>query len=121
MKEKDALGRRGEGIAAEHLANAGFRIVERNWRCPVGEIDIVARDGPELVVVEVKTRSSVAYGHPFEAITPAKLKRLHLLAAAYLAAHPELRSVRTRIDVLGVIAPSRGGAAPSVEHLREVQ
>ena len=120
MRQKDVLGRRGEGIAAEFLTAAGFRILERNWRCAVGEIDIVARDGPSLVVVEVKTRSSIEFGHPFEAITPAKLKRLHLLAAAYVAAHPEFRAVRTRIDVLGVIAPRRGRTPPSIEHLREV-
>ena len=73
MAAKDALGRRGEAIAARHLEAAGLVIVERNWRCTHGEIDIVARDGGDLVFVEVKTRSSVEYGHPLEAITPIKL------------------------------------------------
>ncbi|HOW01581.1 MAG TPA: YraN family protein, partial [Rhodoglobus sp.] len=57
MAAKDALGRRGEEIAARYLASRGLAIVERNWRCPQGEIDLIARDGGELVFVEVKTRS----------------------------------------------------------------
>ncbi|WP_291043929.1 YraN family protein [Herbiconiux sp.] len=120
MKAKDELGRRGEGIAVDYLTESGFDILARNWRCAVGEIDIVARDGPELVIIEVKTRSSVAYGHPFEAITPAKLKRLHLLAAAWAAEHPEFRAVRRRIDVVGIVSPS-WVASPHIEHLREVE
>ncbi|HQJ35005.1 MAG TPA: YraN family protein, partial [Rhodoglobus sp.] len=88
MAAKDALGRRGEEIAARYLASRGLAIVERNWRCPQGEIDLIARDGGELVFVEVKTRSSVAYGHPLESITPVKLARLRRLAAAWCDAHP---------------------------------
>jgi putative endonuclease len=118
MKAKDELGRRGESIAAEHLTRNGLRVVERNWRCPVGEIDIVASDGPTLVVVEVKTRTTDAYGHPFEAITPAKLRRLHLLAAAYLEQHPTGRRRPVRVDVVGVLWPSYG--EPSIQHLRGV-
>jgi len=118
MKAKDALGRRGEEIACAHLIEAGFRVVARNWRCPVGEIDIVAHDGPALVIVEVKTRTSDAYGHPFEAITPAKLKRLNLLGAAWVAAHDVSRRQAFRVDVLGILCPSSG--EPTVEHLRAV-
>jgi putative endonuclease len=119
MKAKDALGRRGESIAVDYLTTTGFDILERNWRCRVGEIDIVARDGPEVVVVEVKARTSVAYGHPFEAITAEKLTRLYLLGAAWAVAHPEYRRVRRRIDVVGVIG-SVHCDAPRIEHLRQV-
>ena len=117
MKAKDELGRRGEDRAAEHLAAAGFRVVARNWRCPVGEIDIVAYDGPVLVVVEVKTRTSDAYGHPLEAVSPAKLRRLHLLAAAWVA-ECEVRRRETRVDVVGILWPRFG--EPAVRHLRAV-
>jgi len=118
MKAKDELGRRGEEFAAEWLVKAGMRVVARNWRCPVGEIDIVAQDGQALVIVEVKTRTSDAFGHPFEAITPAKLKRLHLLASAWLAGHPGTRHPEVRIDVLGILWPEFG--EPSIQHLRGV-
>ena len=117
MAAKDALGRRGEAIAARHLARSGFTIVERNWRCVHGEIDIVARDGDDLVFAEVKTRSSVDYGHPLEAITPRKLARLKRLAGAWCLDHPEERG-RIRIDAVAVIAPRVGEIA--VEHLEGV-
>ncbi|TAJ47135.1 MAG: YraN family protein [Herbiconiux sp.] len=118
MKAKDALGRRGEEIACAHLIDAGFHVEARNWRCPVGEIDIVAREGPELVIVEVKTRSTDAFGHPFEAITPAKLRRLHLLGAAWVAAHEGGRRRPFRVDVVGILCASSG--EPTIEHLRAV-
>ncbi|MDO9397009.1 MAG: YraN family protein [Herbiconiux sp.] len=117
MKAKDELGHRGEDRAAAYLAESGFRVVARNWRCPVGEIDIVAHDGPVLVVVEVKTRTSDAYGHPFESITPAKLRRLHLLAAAWVAER-EPRRPEVRVDVIGIVWPRYG--EPSVQHLKAV-
>ena len=117
MAAKDTLGRRGEAIAARHLERAGLTIVERNWRCPQGEIDLVARDHGELVFVEVKTRSSVDYGHPLEAITPRKLARLRRLAGAWCLAHPDQRG-HVRIDAVAVIAPRSG--AIEVEHLAGV-
>ena len=80
MRAKDVLGRRGEDLAADFLQAHGMRIVERNWRCPEGEIDIVALDGDALVIAEVKTRKSLAFGHPFEAVGADKLARLHRLA-----------------------------------------
>jgi putative endonuclease len=117
MAAKDALGRRGEAIAARHLVSRGLQIVDRNWRCSQGEIDLVARDGSELVFVEVKTRSSVAFGHPLEAITAVKLARLRRLATAWCGAHPGVHD-RVRIDAIGVIAPL--GGAVEVEHLERV-
>ena len=117
MAAKDALGRRGEAIAARHLVRSGLTIVERNWRCVHGEIDLVARDRDELVFVEVKTRSSVAYGHPLEAITPRKLARLRRLAGAWCLAHPEEHG-QIRIDAVAVIAPRTGSI--EVEHLERV-
>jgi putative endonuclease len=117
MAAKDILGRLGETLAAEHLAGSGLTIIERNWRCSQGEIDIVARDGDELVFVEVKTRSSVAFGHPLESITAVKLARLRRLAAAWCAEHPGKHD-RVRVDAVAVIAPP--GRLPQIEHLKRV-
>ena len=117
MAAKDVLGRRGETIAERYLLAAGMSIVDKNWRCPQGEIDLVARDGDELVFVEVKTRSGVAFGHPLESITATKLARLRRLAAAWCEAHPGNHD-RIRIDAVAVIAPRLGDT--EVEHLARV-
>jgi putative endonuclease len=117
MAAKDELGRRGENLAAEHLIASGFEIVERNWRCSQGEIDIVATKDSELVFVEVKTRSSLAFGHPLEAITVTKLARLRRLAAAWCEAHPG-NHFAIRIDAIAILAPMRG--LVEIEHLRRV-
>jgi len=116
MAAKDLLGIRGEDLAASALLDAGMIVLDRNWRCSQGEIDIVATDGVETVFVEVKTRSGTAFGHPLEAITAKKLARLRRLAAAWCEAHPGHH--RIRIDAIAVIAPSTG--TPTIEHLRRV-
>lgn len=116
MAAKDTLGRRGEQLAADYLSARGYRIVARNWRCSQGEIDLVATLGRETVVVEVKTRSSLAFGHPFEAITVAKLARLRRLAAQWCEQSGARGSVR--IDAVAVVAPA--GRVPEIEHLRGV-
>ena len=117
MRAKDLLGRRGEELAAEYLEAQGMRIVDRNWRCPEGEIDIVALDGDALVIAEVKTRRSLAYGHPFEAVGVEKLARLHRLASAWCRDH-ELRMPLRRIDVVAILDDGVGN--PAVEHLKGV-
>jgi putative endonuclease len=117
MAAKDELGRRGEKLAADHLIASGFEIVERNWRCSQGEIDIVATKDSELVFVEVKTRSSLAFGHPLEAITVAKLARLRRLAAAWCEAPPGSHFA-IRIDAIAILAPMRG--LIEIEHIQRV-
>jgi putative endonuclease len=117
MKAKDVLGRHGEALAADFLALQGMRIIERNWRCSEGEIDIVAIDGDTLVVAEVKTRRSLNYGHPFEAVGMAKLARLHRLAASWCREH-EVRAQRRRVDVVAIVDDGIG--EPLLEHLRGV-
>jgi putative endonuclease len=117
MKAKNALGRQGEDVAASYLADQGFTVIERNWRCEQGEIDLVGVDGRDTVFVEVKTRSSTAFGHPFEAITDAKLARLRRLAGAWCEAHNPRPGI-IRLDVVSVLA--RPGALPLIEHLRGV-
>jgi putative endonuclease len=115
MRAKDAVGRYGENVAARHLEGRGWQVVDRNWRGQAGEVDVVALDGDELVVVEVKTRRGVGYGHPAEAVTPAKLRRLRRLAGEWLAAHPSAHFRSVRIDVIAIVLP-RAGAA-QLEHL----
>lgn len=117
MADKDVLGRAGEDRAARHLEHLGWQVIERNWRCPNGELDIVARDGAALVAVEVKTRRGLGYGHPFEAITARKLARVRLLLRAWLAAHPEAAGARTlRVDAIALVGPDPASAP--LEHLR---
>lgn len=117
MLVKDAVGAYGERVAAAHLVAAGMVVLERNWRCPAGEIDIVARDGDVLVFCEVKTRTSVAFGSPLEAVTPRKAARLRRLAAAWMRERA-LHVPEVRIDLVGVLRPRRGPA--QVEHVRGV-
>lgn len=117
MKPKDLLGRQGEQLAADFLVTSGMEILERNWRCPYGEIDIVAADGRVLVICEVKTRSDVRFGTPLEAITGQKLHRLRRLAAIWVVAHSVMYD-EIRIDVVAVLR-SRPGQF-SIEHVRGV-
>ncbi|GAT73009.1 YraN family protein [Microbacterium hydrocarbonoxydans] len=116
MAAKDILGRAGEERAVRHLTAQGYEILDRNWRCPQGEIDIVARRGGMLVVIEVKTRRTAAFGHPFEAVDGRKRRRLWQLAQAWIATNPHLANGRMlRLDAIGII-----GADPdagTLEHL----
>lgn len=114
---KDVLGRFGESVAAQHLRDDGLTILDRNWRCAIGEIDIVARERNTLVICEVKTRSSLRYGSPFDAITQDKLHRLERLAAAWIRDRG-VRPGSVRIDALCVLRPSTG--ATVVEHIRDL-
>ena len=75
-RQRSALGAYGEALAARHLTEQGMVVLDRNWRCDLGEVDLVLRDGRVLVVCEVKTRSSLAYGTPIEAVTEQKAARL---------------------------------------------
>jgi putative endonuclease len=104
---RQRLGARGEQLAADWYTAHGYTVVARNWRCREGELDlVVARDG-ELVFCEVKTRSSDRFGVPAEAVTPAKQRRLRVLAARYLAEGgdpPTVRRRGIRFDVASVMA-----------------
>lgn len=117
MAAKDAVGRYGEDVAVRHLMAAGFAILDRNWRCDAGEIDIVARDGDTLVICEVKTRRGDRFGTPLDAVTPRKLARLRKLAYRWLADR-RIRARAVRFDVVGVLRGDRGAA--DVVHVRGV-
>jgi len=117
MRHTQALGAHGEAIAARHLVQQGMVVLDRNWRCPDGEIDLVLRHGRVLVVCEVKTRRSAAYGTPLEAVTAAKAARLRRLAAQWVAAH-DLRVPDVRIDLVGIVCPHDAPAV--IDHVAGV-
>lgn len=108
------VGRRGEDLAAQWLVERGMTVLERNWRCAEGELDIVARTGDGVVVVcEVKCRTGLGYGDPLEAITYDKVRRLRQLAGIWARQHGLRR--RMRIDAIGIL-DLRGGE-PKVTHV----
>ncbi len=117
MAAKDDLGRTGEELARRWLERGGCTVLDRNWRCRTGEIDLVARDGDDLVVVEVKTRRSLRTGHPAEAVTAQKLGRLRTLAGLWLAEH-DVHAAGVRVDVIAIWLP-RGGPA-RIDHRQGV-
>jgi len=100
--DRRELGIRGEDAASSYLERIGMTIVERNWRCPAGEVDIVALDGETLVLCEVKTRSTIGKGSPEEAVTPTKQKRIGRIARTYLA-YAAVAPCSVRFDVISIM------------------
>jgi putative endonuclease len=99
---RQSLGRRGEDLVARWYVDAGYELVARNWRCREGEIDLVLRARGVVVFCEVKTRSSDRFGLPAEAVTPAKQRRLRVLATRFLRENPQ-RGADPRFDVASVL------------------
>lgn len=116
---RQELGRWGEELAVRYLTEVGMTVLERNWRCRDGELDAIAFDPLDrtLVAVEVKTRRSVAFGSPLEAVTPAKAARLRRLLLAWTRDSGQ-RAHLLRVDVIGVLR--REGAPAEVQHVRGV-
>lgn len=101
MVSQRETGEIAEGIAQQYLLNKGYKIITTNWYFGHFELDIIARDGDELVVVEVKSRNGIRYEHPSEAITNAKIKRIVEAADAFLQEYDW--NLETRFDVITVI------------------
>ena len=116
MNANQSVGKYGEDRASEFLERLGYELLERNWRCNSGEIDIVARDQDCLVFAEVKTRTRVGFGHPFEAITPVKMQRMRQLVGEWCRAH-QISSVQVRLDAISVLLT---GGRIHIEHLKQV-
>jgi putative endonuclease len=120
-ESKKQLGVRGEDLACAELERQGMRVLERNWRCRLGEIDIVAAEadatGLTLVFCEVKCRSGLGFGHPLEAITYTKMRTLRQLAALWMREH-RMRASSIRLDAIGVVLVP--GQEPSLTHRRAV-
>jgi putative endonuclease len=115
------LGLRGEDLAAAELERQGMTVLVRNWRCSLGELDLVAAETVAgrmtVVFCEVKCRSGLGFGDPLEAITWSKLRRVRQLAAEWLRVN-ELSPAAIRVDAVGVVLPRAG--TPIVRHVRGV-
>ena len=112
------LGAKGEELVAHYLADAGYVVLERNWRCTIGELDIIAEHAGQIVGVEVKTRSSLGFGHPAEAVNPVKLRRISRLARRWCV--EQRRNPNTvRVDVAAILLEP--GQEPHIEHLIGVE
>ena len=109
MSTRGEFGREGEALAGRYLEELGFKILDRSYRCPMGELDIVAMEGDTLVFVEVKARGSNAYGGPFAAVTRTKQRRLEKAALSYIK-FKGLKPDSARFDVVGIVA----GAVPEL-------
>lgn len=105
--DRIALGRIGESAAVALLQRRGYRILARNFRCPLGELDLVAADGGVIVFVEVKTRTTAGRGDPFDAITPRKQRRLTRLATYFLKGRNALHRP-ARFDAVSVTVTPQG-------------
>jgi putative endonuclease len=102
LNSRQRLGKNGEEIVARYLKNKGYTILIENYRCKLGEIDIIARDGPVLVFIEVKTRSGLGYGSPAASVNPRKQKQISRAAQWYLAER-QLFDSPARFDVVSVL------------------
>ncbi|GAA4418761.1 YraN family protein [Actinokineospora soli] len=114
MSDHISFGTAGEALAARHLEHLGMRLLSRNWRCALGELDIIATDGRELVICEVKTRRSTTHGTPAESVTPAKADRIRALATRWRHDHG-IPPCPTRFDIIAILWPT--GTPPVVHHL----
>ncbi len=105
MAQHNELGKKGEVLARQYIENKGFEILETNWHFEKAEVDIIARDKDDLVMIEVKTRSTDYFGNPEEAVTTAKEERLIMAAEAYLEIN-EL-SLDVRYDIISIVLSSK--------------
>lgn len=115
MAEHISLGKQGEEIASQYLESKGYSILARNWRNIHKEIDIVAKDGDTLVIVEVKTRHCNTFGEPYEAVTPQKQKLLTSAADSYIQQFN--MDCDTRFDIVSITMTKNG--KPSIEHIED--
>jgi putative endonuclease len=114
---RKALGKYGESLAARYLTGLGMTVLNRNWHGQNGEIDLILREGFTLVICEVKTRTSTAWGTPLEAVSAQKLDRLRRLAEEWISLY-DVAPHDVRIDLVGVTRPRRG--VPDIDHVRGV-
>jgi putative endonuclease len=105
--QKKELGKKGEEIALRFLKKRGYRIIEKNYVCKMGEMDIIAKEKDTLVFVEVKTRTSTIFGPPQLAVNPTKQMQLSKVALSYLKAK-QLEDVKARFDVVAILLGPKG-------------
>jgi putative endonuclease len=109
------LGIKGENLAVKFLKEKGYRIIERNYKTPIGEIDIIAQDGNTIVFIEVKTRTDEFFGQPFEAVNKKKRRKLKNVALLYLKRH--VREFSVRFDVLSIFYRENGKS--EINHIKD--
>lgn len=117
MYFKQEYGKEGEDFAAKYLEENGYKILERNFACKRGEIDIIALQHNQIIFIEIKTRTSIKYGLPSEAVTETKLKHLYGSAEYYLVTRNLYNKIDTRIDVIEVY---KKGNDYRLNHLQQV-
>lgn len=118
MNHNQYIGATGETIAAQYLQHHGMRILDTNWRCNQGELDIIAEHRGQIIAVEVKTRTGTGYGHPAQAVTPAKLRRLCVLTRRWCRENHR-NWAGARIDVIAILLSA--GNKPAIEHYQAVE
>mgnify|MGYP001120136057 CR=1 FL=1 len=107
MIDSKAVGELGENIAARYLTNSGYAILEKNYTCKFGEIDIIAKKGTVLAFVEVKTRTNISYGYPEEAVNKYKIKKIKNTANFFIVNNKPLQDFNFRFDVISIIADKK--------------
>lgn len=110
---RQQVGRKGEEAASEYLKKQGYSIIETNYRSKLGEIDIIARDGNMVVIVEVRTKTGLAFGRPEESINHEKARKLHRLALQYIQSNYH-REMPSRIDLIAVMLEKSSGLVKDV-------
>ena len=116
LKNNFTIGRKGELIATEYLKKNGYRIINTNWHYSKNaEIDIIAEKDNCLVFIEVKTRTNLNYGHPFEAISKVKIQKIHTAILAYLS-QSEKKYASYRFDGIAIVGLNN----PKIEHLKNL-
>ncbi len=116
---RQQVGQKGEQAAREYLEQKGYRIIETNYRCRLGEIDIIARDGDMVVIVEVRTKTGLAFGRPEESINQEKARKLHRLALQYIQSNYH-REVSSRIDLVAVMIEKSSGLVKDIKHIKNI-
>jgi putative endonuclease len=110
-----ALGIEGEDLAVKFLKEIGYKIVAKNYKTQIGEIDIIARDGDTTVFIEVKTRTNDSFGYPFESVHTGKRRKLRNLALLYLK--KQGKELPVRFDVLSILCTENG--KKEIEHIKD--
>lgn len=118
-KARQQVGQMGEEAASKYLKEQGYNIVETNYRCKLGEIDIIARDGDMVVIVEVRTKTGLAFGRPEESINQEKARKLYRLALQYIQSNYH-RDIPSRIDLVAVMLEKSSGQVKEVKHIKNI-
>lgn len=115
MKQNNCIiGREGEDIAVDYLTKKNFRIIERNYRCRMGEVDIIGIFFRELVFIEVKTRSNISFGYPYEAVDSRKILKIRRVAQNFISER-KLYNMDVRFDIISIILNKDD--FPKIEHI----